>query len=317
VIIGSGATAVTLVPALAAQAGRVTMLQRSPTYMITRPFRDRIANFLRKLMPGSWAYALTRWKNISLQQYFYRRTRSHPAQVRKRLLDGVRQELGPDYDVDTHFTPRYMPWDQRLCLVPDSDFFEALKSGRANIVTDRIERFTGRGILLQSGEELEADIIVTATGLNMVMLGEVEFEVDGEVVDFSKTWTYKGLMFSGVPNLVQTWGYINASWTLRSDLVAEYFCRLLNHMDHIGARQAVPTLRPRDRDMQARPWIEDFSSGYMQRAMPLFPKQGDREPWLNPQDYRKDRKMFRTAPFDDGALVFSNPGQGKQDRPAA
>ena len=317
VIIGSGATAVTLVPAMAAKAGRVTMLQRSPTYMITRPFRDRIANFLRKILPDSWAYALTRWKNISLQQLLYRRTRTHPEQVRKRLLAGVRQELGPDYDIDTHFTPSYMPWDQRLCLVPDSDFFEALKSGKARVVTDLIERITEAGILLKSGEELQADIIVTATGLNMVMLGEIEFAVDGEVVDFSKTWTYKGLMFSGVPNLVQTWGYINASWTLRADLVAEYFCRLLNHMDHIGARQVVPKLRPQDRNMQPRPWIEDFSSGYMQRAMPLFPKQGDREPWLNPQNYRKDKHMFRTAPFDDGALVFSSPGQQEEERPAA
>jgi cation diffusion facilitator CzcD-associated flavoprotein CzcO len=220
----------------------------------------------------------------------------------------VRKELGPDYDVDTHFNPRYNPWDQRLCLVPDSDFFKAVKAGKSSVVTDHIERFTEGGILLKSGRELEADIIVTATGLNMSLMGDIEFKVDGETIDFSNTWTYKGLMYSGVPNLVNTFGYINASYTLRADLTAEYFCRLINHADTLGKQQATPNLRPQDKTMESVPWITDFSAGYMQRVMHLFPKQGDQEPWLNPQDYFKDKKMFRTAPFDDGALVFTNPG---------
>lgn len=307
-VIGSGATAVTLVPAMAEKAAHVTMLQRSPTYFISRPFKDAVANFLRRVLPDNWAYAMTRWRNIRLQRWLYRRSRTHPDQLRNALVDRVRKELGPDYDVDTHFNPRYNPWDQRLCLVPDSDFFKAVKAGKSSVVTDHIERFTEGGILLKSGRELEADIIVTATGLNMSLMGDIEFKVDGETIDFSNTWTYKGLMYSGVPNLVNTFGYINASYTLRADLTAEYFCRLINHADTLGKQQATPNLRPQDKTMESVPWITDFSAGYMQRVMHLFPKQGDQEPWLNPQDYFKDKKMFRTAPFDDGALVFTNPG---------
>ena len=307
VIVGSGATAVTLVPAMATDAEHVVMLQRSPSYLISRPFKDATANFLRKVLPSSWAYALTRWKNTLMQQIIYRRSRTHPAQVRKQLLTRVRRELGPDYDVKTHFTPDYNPWDQRLCLVPDSDFFAAVKSGAASVVTDHIERFTPKGILLKSGQELEADIIVTATGLNMSLMGDIEFRVDDQLVDFAKTWTYKGLMYSGVPNLINTFGYINASYTLRADLTAEYFCRLINRCDELGKQQVTPELRPQDQNMQAAPWINDFSSGYMQRVMHMFPKQGDHTPWLNPQDYFKDKKMFRNEPFDDGALNFTSP----------
>ena len=307
IIIGSGATAVTLVPAMADLAEHVVMLQRSPSYLVSRPFRDSTANFLRKVLPDSWAYAVTRWKNTLLQQLIYRRSRSHPGQVRAKLLARVRKELGPDYDVDTHFTPNYNPWDQRLCLVPDSDFFEAVKTGAASVVTDHIERFTPGGILLKSGRELEADIIVTATGLNMSLMGDIEFGVDGEIIDFAKTWTYKGLMYSGVPNLVNTFGYINASYTLRADLTAEYFCRLINRSDELGKKQVTPSLRPQDQTMKAEPWITDFSSGYMERVMHMFPKQGDHTPWLNPQDYFKDKKMFRNEPFDDGALNFTSP----------
>lgn len=307
VIIGSGATAVTLLPAMAGDAAHVTMLQRSPTYMFSWPFRDALANFLRKILPQRWAYAITRWKNITGQAWIYRKSRSNPAAVRKRLLDGVRDELGPDYDIETDFTPRYNPWDQRLCLVPDSDLFESLRSGRASIVTDQIERFTASGILLKSGRELPADIIVTATGLDMLVLGEVEFQVDGAPVNFPDTWTYKGIMYSGVPNMISTFGYINASWTLRADLTSEYMCHLLNHMDATAAQQVTPMLRPEDGGMIARPWVENFSSGYMQRAMHLFPRQGDREPWVNTQDYKRDRKLFRSDAFDDGALVFSAP----------
>jgi cation diffusion facilitator CzcD-associated flavoprotein CzcO len=307
VIIGSGATAVTLVPAMAEQAEHVVMLQRSPSYLVSRPFKDSIANFLRKILPSSWAYALTRWRNTMWQQVIYRRSRTHPEHLRKKLLDRVRKELGPDYDVDTHFTPHYNPWDQRLCLVPDSDFFESVKTGKSSVVTDHIERFTERGILLKSGQELEADIIVTATGLKMSLMGDIEFKVDDKIIDFAKTWTYKGLMFSGVPNMVNTFGYINASYTLRADLTAEYFCRLINRADELGKQQATPNLRPQDEAMHSEPWISEFSSGYMQRAMDMFPKQGDHAPWTNPQNYFKDKKMFRKAPFDDGALVFTNP----------
>jgi len=307
VVIGSGATAVTLVPELAKSAEHVVMLQRSPTYIVPSSEEDAIANFLRDLLPEAIAYALIRWKNILIQQIFYRRARTQPQKVKQMLLDTVRQELGSDYDIETHFTPRYNPWDQRLCLVPNGNLFRAIASGKASVVTDRIDAFTEQGILLESGEELEADIIVTATGLNLVVLGNVEFEVDGQPVDFSKTYSYKGMMFSDVPNLVSTFGYINASWTLRADLTAEYVCRLINYMDEKGVRQCTPRLREEDRNMPARPWIEGFSSGYVQRAMHLLPKQGDREPWLHHQNYQRDKQTIRHAAIADGVLVFSTP----------
>lgn len=305
VVIGSGATAVTLVPAMARTAAHVTMLQRSPTYVVSRPDTDAIANALRRVLPDGLAYRITRWKNITLQQLVYRRTRTHPERVKARLLNGVRTELGPDYDVERHFTPTYNPWDERLCLVPNSDLFRAIRSGRASVVTDDIETFTERGIRLSSGVELEADLIVTATGLQLVTLGEVDIVVDGAPVDFSQTWTYKGLAYSDVPNLVSTFGYINASWTLRADLTSEYVCRLLNHLRETGTVQCTPRLRPSDRDMPARPWITGFSPGYIQRSIHLFPKQGDREPWVNPQDYRRDKRLLRRAPLDDGVMQFT------------
>jgi cation diffusion facilitator CzcD-associated flavoprotein CzcO len=304
VVIGSGATAVTLVPAMCGAAAHVTMLQRSPTYVVARPDVDRIAIALGKVLPGRWAYALTRAKNTLRQQWVYSRTRTDPEGIKRLLLAGVRKALGPDYDVETHFTPRYNPWDQRLCLVPNGDLFEAIRSGQASVVTDEIATFTETGIALRSGRHLDADLIVTATGLSLVTLGEVEFVVDGRQVDFSRAWTYKGFAYSDVPNLASTFGYINASWTLRSDLIAEYVCRLLNHMEKVGADQCVPRLRAEDEGMPARPWIEGFTSGYVQRAAHLLPRQGDREPWVNPQNYRRDRKMFRTAPVDDGAMRF-------------
>lgn len=304
VIIGSGATAMTLAPAMAAEAAQVTVLQRSPTYVVSRPDKDVIANTLRKVLPETWAYAITRWKNVALQQFVYRRSRTRPAQLKTRLLHMVSKELGPDYDVATHFTPSYNPWDQRLCLVPNADLFKSIRSGRTEMVTDHIERFTPRGIQLASGRELEADIIVTATGLNLKVLGGVQFSIDGAPLDFAETWSYKGLMFSGVPNLVFTFGYINASWTLRADLTAEFFCRLVQQLDQSGARSCRPVLREEDKAMTPRPFIDDFSAGYMQRMMHQFPKQGDREPWLNTQDYRKDRKLLRKGTLDDGVLRF-------------
>jgi monooxygenase len=262
---------------------------------------------MRRFLPASWAYGLTRWKNTTMQQMMYRRTRTNPEPIKKFILDAVRKELGPDYDVETHFTPSYNPWDQRLCLVPNSDLFEAIRSGKAEVVTDHIDRFTKTGILLKSGKTLDADIIVTATGLNMVVLGEMDFTIDGVPVDFGKTWTYKGMMYSGVPNMVNTFGYINASWTLRADLTSEYVCRVLSHMDRVHAKVATPTLRPGEESMPARPWIDNFSSGYMQRMLPRFPKQGDREPWINPQDYGRDKVMIRKGAIEDGALIFSSP----------
>lgn len=307
VVIGSGATAMTLVPAMAEGGAQVTMVQRSPTYVVSRPAEDAIANFLRRILPERWAYALTRWKNVTLQGYMYRRTRTTPEKVKRLLLDRVRKHLGPDYDVDTHFTPRYNPWDQRLCLVPDADLFKAINSGRAEVVTDGIECFTANGIRLASGRELEADIVVAATGLELSVLSGIELQVDGRRVNLPDTVSYKGMMFSDVPNLVQTFGYINASWTLRADLTARYVCRLLNHLEATGTRQVTPRLRDEDRNMTLRPWIDDFSAGYMQRAMHQFPKQGDRGPWRNTQDYAQDKKLVREAPLEDGVLQFSRP----------
>jgi len=305
VVIGSGATAMTLVPAMAKTAGHVTMLQRSPTYVVAAPDTDAIANALRKVLPESLAYRITRLKNTALQQFLYKRARANPAKAKAQLLKMVRKQLGPDYDVDKHFTPSYNPWDERLCLVPNGDLFEAITSGTASVVTDTIDTFTETGIRLTSGEELPADIIVTATGLQMVTLGEMAVVVDGEPVDFANTFTYKGFAYSGVPNLASSFGYINASWTLRADLICEYVCRLLNHMRETGTTACTPRLRPSDRTMTTQPWIVGFSPGYMQRSMDQFPKQGDREPWMNPQNYRSDQKLFMKSPLDDGAMRFT------------
>ena len=307
VVIGSGATAMTLVPALAADVAHITMLQRSPTYVVSRPSRDAFANRLRRLLPARVAYAITRKKNVLRQGLVYRKTRTQPEKIKNLLIGGVRAGLGPDYDVDTHFTPTYNPWDQRLCLIPDGDLFVAIRSGRASVVTDYIDTFTEDGILLASGEELEADLIVTATGLNLVTLGEMDFVVDGEPVDFARTWTYRGLAYSDVPNLVSSFGYVNASWTLKADLTSEYVCRLLKHMGTAGATRCVPRLRPSDTDMPERPWIDDFPAGYMKRSMHLLPRQGDRTPWLNTQDYARDVKLIRRAAIDDGVMAFDAP----------
>lgn len=305
VVIGSGATAVTLVPSLAEKAASVTMLQRSPTYIISRPSEDWFANGLRKLLPHTWAYALTRLRNTRFQELLYKQTRKRPEKVKKTILDMIRKELGPDYDVDKHFTPSYNPWDQRLCLVPDSDLFTAIKNGSASVVTDHIDTFTENGIQLKSGEHLDADIIVSATGLQLVMMGGADISVDGKAVDFAKLWTYKGLMVSDVPNMVSTFGYINASWTLRADLTAEWVCRTLNHMTDTNTTSVVPVVPTNLHDMPARSWIADFPAGYMQRMMHLFPKQGDQEPWINTQDFRRDRTLFSQPLATDSALQFS------------
>ena len=305
VVIGSGATAVTIVPSMADKADHVTMLQRSPTYMVSRPDHDVLANRLRKVLPPKMAYNLTRFKNTWRQQLVYNKTRTDPDKVKQLLLGGIQLELGADYDIAKHFTPAYNPWDQRLCLVPNGDFFKSMREGKASVVTDHITSFTETGIQLASGEHLDADIIITATGLELVTLGEMDFYVDGNQVDFAKTWTYKGFAYSDIPNMASTFGYINASWTLRSDLTAEYVCRLLNHMRKKGVAQCTPRLREQDRNMRERPWIDGFSSGYMQRMMHRMPRQGDHEPWINPQNYRRDKKMFKHSPIDDGVMQFS------------
>ena len=303
VVIGSGATAVTLVPQMAKTAAHVTMLQRSPTYVVARPGEDAFANWLRRWMPGKAAYGITRWKNVLLGMFFYRMARKRPEQTKQRILDMTREHLGDDYDIATHFTPRYNPWDQRMCLVPDADLFAALKAGAAEVVTDTIDRFTATGIRLASGRELAADVIVTATGLELKLLSGVTFTVDGAPVDLSQAIQYKGMMFSDVPNLAYTFGYTNASWTLKADLVAIYVCRLLNTMAKRGVRQATP--HSDDTTMATEPFV-DFSSGYIQRAAATLPKQGTKKPWRLNQNYALDLMALRYGSVDD-AMVFSNP----------
>ena len=307
VVIGSGATAMTIVPSMAQTAAHVTMLQRSPTYVVARPDVDSFAELLRKFLPAKVAYRIVRFKNTTMQQFFYKRMRAYPQQAKERLMGFVREAVGGVVDVDTHFNPTYFPWDQRLCLLPNGDLFEALKAGTASIVTDTIRTVDARGIELTSGSRIDADIIVTATGLHLVTLGEVDFAKDGEPIDFSQTWTYKGMSYSGVPNLATSFGYINASWTLRADLTCEYVCRVLNHMEKVGATVCTPTLRDGDESMPQRPWVDGFTPGYMNRVMHLMPKQGDREPWLNPQDYKRDIDLFRKSPVDDGVMRFTAP----------
>jgi monooxygenase len=304
VVIGSGATAVTLVPAMAGTAGHVTMLQRSPTYVVSRPAEDALANKLRKWLPAKLAYSIIRWRNVLFGMYFFRLARTKPEQVKAGIIGMVRQQLGPDYDVDRHFTPTYNPWDQRLCLVPDADLFEAIKAGTASVVTDHIETFTETGIRLKSGEDLPADIIVSATGLKLEVLNGLKLTVDGRTVDASQTLGYKGMMYEGVPNMASSFGYTNASWTLKCDLTCEYVCRVLNHMSKTKTRQVTP--RNDDPSIGQEPWL-DFSSGYVRRAMEKFPKQGSRAPWKLHQNYARDLMSLRYAKIEDGVLEFSNP----------
>ena len=305
-VIGSGATAVTLVPAMAGDADHVTMLQRSPSYIVTLPSEDPIATFLRRVLPDRAAYFLTRWKNVFLQAGFYRLARHRPRLVRRLIRRGVERRLPPGFDVDTHFEPRYNPWDQRVCLVPDGDLFEALSEGRATIVTDEIETFTERGVLLRSGTELEAEIVVASTGLDLVAFGGIELAVDGRAVNLSETLAYKAMMLRGVPNFVFAAGYTNASWTLKVDVTFEYLCRLLRHMDEHGHRQAMPLNVAAD--VEKWPFFLDFQAGYVMRSLHKFPKQGSKPPWRLDQNYPRDIRVLRHGPIDDGAMVFSSPG---------
>jgi monooxygenase len=300
VVIGSGATAVTLVPAMAERAGHVTMLQRSPTYVVSRPAEDKIANWLRRYLPARAAYALTRWKNVLLGMFFYKLARSRPAIMKRLIAKGVRRQLGEDYDLK-HFTPQYNPWDQRLCLVPDSDLFRAINEGKASIVTDQIETFTETGLKLKSGAQLDADIIVTATGLVLKLMAGLQLEVDGAPVEMSKTMAYKGMMYSDVPNLASAFGYTNASWTLKCDLTAEYVCRLLKYMDRHGYASCTP--RVNDPSVEPEP-VLDFTSGYVQRALDTLPRQGSKTPWRLHQNYVKDLSMLRYGRVDDGTMEF-------------
>jgi monooxygenase len=302
VVIGSGATAVTLVPEMARTTAHVTMLQRSPTYVVARPAQDLLANKLRRNLPEKLAYHLIRWRNVLLGMYFFQLSRRKPARVKQLILGGVRMALGPDYDIATHFTPRYNPWDQRLCLVPDGDLFNAIRQQRASVVTQEIDTFTPRGIRLKDGSELEADIIVTATGLVLQVLGGMEVAVDGRAVDFSKTLNYKGMMYSDVPNLASAFGYTNASWTLKCDLTCEYVCRLINYMDQRGYKQCMP--HNLDPSIQEMPSL-DFSSGYVQRAIAKMPKQGSKRPWRLYQNYALDILTLRFGTVDDGVMKYS------------
>jgi cation diffusion facilitator CzcD-associated flavoprotein CzcO len=310
VVIGSGATAATLLPAIADTCAHVTMLQRSPTWFITGRNANALADTLRELdIEPSWIHEIVRRKILFDQTNFKRRARTEPDAVAAELLAAVAAHLGPDYDIATHFTPRYRPWRQRIAYIPDGDLFRCIREGKASVATDGIERFTPTGLLLTSGATLEADVVVTATGFELNVLGDIAFTIDGRPLDFADTVGWRGAMFTGVPNLVWVFGYFRASWTLRVDILADFVCRLLDDMDARGAGVVVPRLREADRDMPLRPWVdpEDFNPGYLSRGLHLLPRQGDADPWRHEQDYPLDRERLGAADLDDGTLVFDAP----------
>lgn len=308
-VIGSGATAATVIPAMSVHAKHVTMLQRSPTYFFPAPNANAMADELRDLeIPDEWTHEIVRRKILKEQQEITRRSFEEPEAVKQELFAAAKQYLGEDFDMSPHFTPNYRPWRQRLAFLPDGDLFREIKAGKVSPVTDQIDRFTEKGVLLESGQELTADIIVTATGFNMCILGdEINFLVDDQPVDFSKTITYRGIMFTGVPNLAWVFGYFRASWTLRADLVAELVCRIFKHMDDTQSKRVTPDLRPDDENMRRLPWIdsENFNPGYLTRSMDRLPSQGDREPWIFSQDYYVERDEFPLADVSDSALKYS------------
>ncbi|MEM1197774.1 MAG: NAD(P)/FAD-dependent oxidoreductase [Pseudomonadota bacterium] len=308
VVIGSGATAATIIPALAEGADHVTMLQRSPTYFYARPKVDELAEQLRVLdVPDEWTHEIMRRKYLHESALITQRSFEEPDGLKADLLAGARAYLGEDYDIDTHFTPRYRPWRQRLALIPDGDLFKAIRAGKASVETDEIENLTETGIQLKSGKSLEADIIVSATGFDLSVLGDIAFEIDGTPLAFENCWAHRGILFSGVPNLAWVFGYLRNSWTLRADLVSGFVCRLLNHMDAQGASVVMPGLRAEDEDMPELPLIspENFNAGYLMRSMHKMPKQGDRQPWIFSQDYTKEKDEIPAADLEDGTLVYS------------
>ena len=311
VVIGSGATAVTIVPSMAEKAAKVTMLQRTPTWMVSRPAKDGFANTIRKILPEKLAYKITRAKNIWMQDFVFKLARRKPEKIKENLTKGLEKAMGPDYDKEA-FTPPYNPWEQRLCLVPDSDMFEAINAGKAHIVTGHIEAFEAGGIRLKSGELIEADIIITATGLKMAVAGKIAVSVNGEAVDFAQRFYYKGCMFSNLPNLAVVFGYLNASWTLRADINSDYICRLLNDMRAKDASIATPVLTPEMEAQIEQDDIYDFSSGYIQRSKHLQPKNGVNYPWRLNQEYVADRKLMAKDPVDDGILSFTAPSANAQ-----
>ena len=304
VIIGSGATAITLVPNLAKKAQHVVMLQRSPTYIVAWPDQDRLAKILNFILPQRLAYALIRWKNIKAQRLGYALARAFPKYIKNMLLSRAHRYLKDPALIEEHFNPRYNPWEQRVCLAPNGDFFRAITEGRASVVTGHIERFEPDSILLKSGRRLRCDAVVMATGLKLRALGGMSVYIDHERVNIDQHWSYRGVLYSGIPNLFTCFGYINASWTLRADLVSRFVCRVLEHMDKTGTQVCTPELRPSDLTMKPRPWIEGFSPNYFKRAPHVFPMQGEHEPWVNPQDHAATQKLLIKDPLDDGVLMF-------------
>jgi cation diffusion facilitator CzcD-associated flavoprotein CzcO len=310
VVIGSGATAATLVPALAGSCQHVTMLQRSPTWFATGRNANELADTLRALdIPHEWTHEIVRRKVLHDQAQIQQRCVQEPDAVAAELLAGVREALGPDHAhlADLHFKPSYRPWQQRLAFVPNGDLFKAMRNDQASVVTGQIDRFVPQGILLRNGETLPADVIVTATGFNLNVLGDIDFQVDGQPLDFAQSVTWRGAMFTGLPNLVWVFGYFRASWTLRADLLGDFVCKLLQHMDKQGVRSVVPHLRPEDQGMNLAPWVrpDNFNPGYLARSMHQLPRQGDHAPWVHLQDYRKEKDDLPAAALDDGSLIFN------------
>ncbi|MFK8009424.1 MAG: flavin-containing monooxygenase [Saprospiraceae bacterium] len=301
IVIGSGATAITLIPSLAEKATHVTMLQRSPTYIATQPSIDKLGQLLYKILPTNTAFKINRWRKIRWQQFTYSLARKYPNFIKKTLLKKVKEALGPDFDINLHFTPKYEPWDERLCLAPDGDIFTTIKNKKASVITDHIEEFIENGIQLKSGEILEADMIVTATGLNATVISNFDIEVDGKLIDFSKTVAYKGCMFSDIPNMTLAFGYTNASWTLKCDMVSQYVCRLINHMEKNGYQQCCP--EQNDPNLKLEPYM-DFTPGYILRVLDRLPKKGSTAPWRVEQNYFYDKDIFEKSALDDGVIVF-------------
>jgi cation diffusion facilitator CzcD-associated flavoprotein CzcO len=283
------------------------MLQRSPTYFFPRPKTDKLVSWLRKLrFPASWVHQIARQKILFQQKLVTRRSFKDPEKLKRQLIGGARAYLGEDFDIEKHFTPSYRPWRQRLAVIPDGDLYRCIRAGKASVVTDQIETFTEDGILLKSGQALKADIIVTATGFNLCVLGDVAFSVDGQAVDFSRCWAHHGIMFSGIPNMAWVFGYLRTSWTMRADMVSAFVCRLLNYMDRKGVSVVTPQLRESDKDMAAHPFVEseNFNAGYLMRSMHIMPKQGDREPWTFSQDYYQEKVTLPSTDLEDGTLIY-------------